>query len=182
MSTYRLERVFSPGSVAVVGASPRETSPGRAILRQLGAAGFPGPVHLINPHYDQIEGVRAVKSIAELPLVPDLIVIAAPSAAVPSIVEAASERGIGGAIIITSGLGHGPGSFAAACEQAARASGLRLMPFTMRRFGERACCGKTPCHSDQWWRDRRPRRRCARRSRRHARGHLTRDHGAGVRS
>ncbi len=127
MSTYRLERIFSPGSVAVVGASPRETSPGRAILRQLGAAGFPGPVDLINPHYDQIEGVRAVKSIAELPRIPDLIVIAAPPAAVPSIVEMAGERGTSGAIIITSGLGHGPGSLSAACGQAARASGLRLI-------------------------------------------------------
>jgi len=127
VSTYRLERIFSPGSIAVVGASPRETSTGRAVLRQLRAAGFAGSVHLVNPHYDEIEGVRAVKSLAELPFSPDLIVIAAPPAAVPSIVRAAGERGIGGAIIITAGLGHGPGSSAAACEQAARASGLRLI-------------------------------------------------------
>jgi acetyltransferase len=31
MSTYRLDKLFSPRSVAVVGASPRETSPGRAV-------------------------------------------------------------------------------------------------------------------------------------------------------
>ena len=37
------------------------------------------------------------------------------------------RKGAAGAIIITSGLGHGPGSIAAACEQAARATGLRLI-------------------------------------------------------
>ena len=65
MSTYRLEKLFSPRSVAVVGASPRETSPGRAVLRNLRAAGFAGSIGLVNPHYDEIEGVRSVRTIRE---------------------------------------------------------------------------------------------------------------------
>jgi len=127
MSTYRLEKLFSPRSVAVVGASPRETSPGRAVLRNLRSADFKGLIALVNPHYDQIEGVRAVKTIEELREAPDLLVIAAPAQSVPGIVAAAGEKGAATAIIITSGLGHGPGSLADACEKAARATGLRLL-------------------------------------------------------
>src|SRR5262245_18865612 len=62
MSTYRLDKLFSPRSVAVVGASPRETSPGRAVLRNLASAGFEGSVSLVNPHYGEIEGIKAVKT------------------------------------------------------------------------------------------------------------------------
>ena len=67
MSTYRLDKAFAPRSVAVVGASPREKSPGHAVLKNLRGGGFAGDIHLVNPHYDAIEGVRAVKSYADLP-------------------------------------------------------------------------------------------------------------------
>src|SRR5215475_1489470 len=127
MSTYRLDKLFSPRSVAVVGASPRETSPGRAVLRNLRAAGFEGSVSLVNPHYGEIEGIKAVKTIQELPQAPDLLVIAAPPQLVPGIVAAAGEKGAATAVIITAGLGHGDGSLADACEKAARATGLRLV-------------------------------------------------------
>jgi acetyltransferase len=127
MSTYRLDKLFSPRSVAVVGASPRDTSPGRAVLRNLRAAGFEGSVSLVNPRYGEIEGIKAVKTIQELRQAPDLIVIATPPQSVPGIVAAAGEKGAATAIIITAGLGHGEGSLADACEKAARATGLRLV-------------------------------------------------------
>ena len=127
MSTYRLDKLFAPRSVALIGASPRPTSPGRAALRNLRGAGFKGPIHLINPHYDEIEGIRSVRSMDALAEAPDLIVIAAPPPAVPGIVAAAGEKGTAAAIIITAGLGHGPGSLAECCDKAARAKGLRLV-------------------------------------------------------
>src|SRR6516164_7626293 len=127
MSSYHLEQLLSPKSVALVGASPRPTSAGRAVLRNLRAAGFAGDIHLVNPHYDEIENVRAVKTFADLPHAPDLVVIAAPPAAVPAIVAAAGARQTAGAVIVTAGLGHGPGSLAEACEKAARATGLRII-------------------------------------------------------
>ena len=127
MSTYRLNKLFSPRSVAIVGGSPRETSPGRAVLRNLRDAGFKGSIGLVNAHYNEIEGIRAVKTIRELPEAPDLLVIAAPLQSVPGIVSAAGEKGAATAIIITAGLGHGTGSLADACEKAARATGLRLV-------------------------------------------------------
>src|SRR5262245_52003697 len=109
MSTYHLDQLFSPRSIAVVGASPRATSPGRAVLRNLKEAGFAGTVRVVNPRYDEIEGIRSVKSIEELAEAPDLAVIAAPPAVVPSIVAAAGEKGTPTAMIITAGLGHGDG-------------------------------------------------------------------------
>jgi acetyltransferase len=127
MSTYHLDRLFAPRSVVVVGASPRATSPGRAVLQNLREAGFKGTIGLVNPHYPEIEGVRSVKTLQELPDAPDMIVIAAPPQAVPGIVTAAGQKGAATAIIITAGLGHGAGSLADACERAARATGLRLV-------------------------------------------------------
>jgi acetyltransferase len=127
MSTYRLDKLFWPRSVALIGASPRPTSPGRAVLRNLRNADFKGAIHLINPHYDEIEGIRAVRSLDELPEVPELVVIAAPPQAVPDIVTAVGEKGISVGIIITSGLGHGVGSLAERCEAAARVNALRLV-------------------------------------------------------
>ena len=127
MSTYRLDTLFAPRSIAVVGASPRKTSAGRAVVENLRRAGFPGTVSLINPHYDEIEGVRAVKSYDDLPEVPDVVAIAVPAPAVPSIISAAARKGTAAAIIVTSGLGHGPGSLADLCEKAARTAGMRLI-------------------------------------------------------
>ena len=127
MSTYRLDKLFAPRSVAIVGASPRATSPGRAVLSNLRAAAFAGSIDLVNPRYAEIEGVKAVKTIQNLPTTPDLVVIAAPPQFVPGIVKAAGEKGAAAAIIITAGLGHGAGSLADGCEKAARATGLRLV-------------------------------------------------------
>jgi acetyltransferase len=127
VSTYRLDKLLSPRSIAVVGASPRKTSPGRAVLRNLRDAGFTGSIGLVNPHYDEIEGIKAVKTIQELRDAPDLLVIATPPQSIPGIINAAGEKGVATAIIITAGLGHGEGSLADACEKAARATGLRLV-------------------------------------------------------
>jgi acetyltransferase len=127
MSTYRLDRLFAPRSVAVVGASPREHSLGRLVLRNVIGGGFDGRVHLVNPDHPEIDGVPAVASVAALPEAPDLLVIAAPAAAVPETVAAAAANGVAAAVIITAGLGHGPGSLTEAALAAARPHGLRLV-------------------------------------------------------
>ncbi|MFY9840997.1 MAG: CoA-binding protein, partial [Xanthobacteraceae bacterium] len=127
MSTYRLDKLFAPRSIAVVGASPRETSPGRAVLKNLRRGGFAGEIYLVNPHYDSIEGVVAVKSCDVLPDVPDIVVIGVPPRDVPSVVSAAAAKGAAAGIILTAGIGHGAGSLADQCEKAARVAGMRLV-------------------------------------------------------
>src|SRR5579859_1026836 len=112
MSTYRLAQLFAPRSIAVVGGSPRDTSPGRAVLKNLRSGGFAGAIHLVNPHYERIEGIAGVKSYDALPDAPDVAVIAVPAPAVASVVRDAAAKGTAAAIILTSGLGHGAGSIA----------------------------------------------------------------------
>ena len=112
MSTYRLEKLFSAQSVAIVGASPRDSSAGHAVLKNLRRGSFAGTVYLVNPRYGEIEGVRATKTYDGLPAVPDVAVIAVPPAVVPSAVAAAAAKGTPIGVILTAGLGHGPGSIA----------------------------------------------------------------------
>src|SRR3954466_5490145 len=99
MSTHRLDCLLSPRSVGVVGASPREQSVGRKILKNLRAGGFDGAIHLVNPKYDEIDGIAAVKDVGALPQT-DLLIIASPPATVPGVVAAAAAKGVGAAIVI----------------------------------------------------------------------------------
>ncbi len=127
MSTYLLKNLLSPRSVALLGASPRQGSVGRAIVGNICKAKFKGEFGLVNPNYSEIDGVAAVGSLEKLPFVPELIVITAPAAAIPDIIDRAGRMGAAGALIITSGLGHGAGSLADRTERAAQAYGMRLI-------------------------------------------------------
>ncbi len=63
MGLYHLEKLFNPGSVAVIGASPLKTSIGHAIMRNLLEGGFQGPIVPINPKYTAIENLRCFETI-----------------------------------------------------------------------------------------------------------------------
>lgn len=127
MSTYRLDKILSPRSIALVGASPREGSLGRIVLNNLRKAGYEGRLDLVNPRHPQIDGIVAAASIAQLEHTPDLIVVTAPARTVPQIIAESAARGVPAAVILTAGLGHGPGSLAESARDAARPHGMRLI-------------------------------------------------------
>src|SRR5260370_27931447 len=127
MSTYRLDRLLSPRSLAVVGASPHESSVGRHVIANILSGGFAGPIHVVNPHHAEIEGLATLKSMEAIAEAPDVVIIAVPPAAVPAAVAEAGRRGVAAAVIITAGLGHGPGSLAEATEDTARTTAPRLI-------------------------------------------------------
>jgi acetyltransferase len=127
MSTYRLKQLLSPRSLALIGASPRRGSVGFAILRNIRAAGFKGEFGWVNSRYAAIDGFASVGRVDQLPFVPELVVITAPAAAIPDLIEQAGERGTIGAVIVSAGLGHGAGSLAEATERAAQRYGMRLI-------------------------------------------------------
>ncbi|WP_024574561.1 MULTISPECIES: bifunctional acetate--CoA ligase family protein/GNAT family N-acetyltransferase [unclassified Afipia] len=127
MSTYRLSSLLSPRSVALIGASPRPGSVGLAVLKNFRAARFRGEFGIVNPNHAEIGGMATVPTVADLPFVPELIIITAPARAVPGIIADAGGRGVAGAVIISAGLGHGIGSLAEAADQAARVHGMRLI-------------------------------------------------------
>ncbi|MGF6428878.1 MULTISPECIES: bifunctional acetate--CoA ligase family protein/GNAT family N-acetyltransferase [Bradyrhizobium] len=127
MSTYGLERLFSPRSIAIVGGSPRPSSLGAAVLRNIKASGFTGRVGVVNRNYADVDGAPTVPDLKSLSFVPDLVVISAPAAAVPEIVAEAASAGVAGAAILSAGLGHGAGSLAETAGQTARRHGMRLI-------------------------------------------------------
>jgi acyl-CoA synthetase (NDP forming)/GNAT superfamily N-acetyltransferase len=101
-----LRHVLTPASVAVIGASRRPGSFGRAILKNIVDDGFSGPVYAVNPNPSaaELDGVPCVPSAAALPEPVDLAVIAAPAGAVVGIAEDCGRRGIKALVVITSGL------------------------------------------------------------------------------
>ncbi|SNT43208.1 acetyltransferase [Tardiphaga sp. OK246] len=127
MSTYKLEKLLAPQALALVGASPRSGSLGAAVLRNIRAAGYAGKFGVVNPVHPDIEGHKTFASLDALPFPPDLVVVTAPAAAVPGIISAAAIKGAAGAVILSSGLGHGASSLAAAALDAAKKGGLRLI-------------------------------------------------------
>jgi len=78
MTIRNLDQLLAPKSVALIGASRKEGSVGLITARNLLRGGFAGPVWLVNPKYRDIEGHPCHPSIAALPGVPQLAVVARP--------------------------------------------------------------------------------------------------------
>jgi acetyltransferase len=127
MSTFGLERVFAPRTLALVGGSTRPSSLGAKVAQNLAKGGFAGEVAVVNPNHNVVDGFNTSPSLSSLPSVPDLIVITAPAPAIPAIIEEAGLLGVAGAVIISSGLGHGEGSFGEAVRQTARVHKVRII-------------------------------------------------------
>jgi acetyltransferase len=127
LSTYRFDALLNPRTVALVGAGEREGSLGRAVLENLRAAGFPGRVLPVNPSHASVAGYPCVAQVSDLAEAPDLVVIAAPPAAVPDIVADAGRIGARAAAILTAHLGTGPDDPGPRARAIARAHGLRLL-------------------------------------------------------
>ncbi len=107
MSTRNLDALFEPSTIALVGASNRPGSVGAVLARNLYEGGFQGPILTVNPHERAIRSTLNYRSVAELPLAPDLAVISTPPQAVPGIISELGERGCRAAVVITAGFGEG---------------------------------------------------------------------------
>ncbi len=126
MTVRNLEAAFTPKSIALVGASPRDGSVARVVLRNIHAAGFTGPIHLINPKYAEIDGKPCYPSASAVPGPIDLAVIATPPQTVPGIVAELGAHGTRAVVVITAGFGTGPGSLRQQTLDAARPHILRV--------------------------------------------------------
>ncbi|MET9213904.1 MULTISPECIES: bifunctional acetate--CoA ligase family protein/GNAT family N-acetyltransferase [unclassified Nocardia] len=122
--------LLAPGSVAVIGASPEATRVGGAVLANLLAGGFSGPVFPVNPHRRSVRGVRAYATVREIPDEVDLAVVAVPPAAIGSVLDDCMAKGVKGLVVLTAGFGEtGPEGLAAEHElvAAARGHGMRVV-------------------------------------------------------
>ncbi len=125
-----LHRIFSPQSVAVIGASTRPESVGRAVFGNVLHYDYTGVVYPVNPKTRSIMGVRAYPSVLEIPDPVDLAVIIVPSGGVAQVLHECGRKGIQGAIVITAGfkeLGGEGISKEAEVLAAARQSGIPLL-------------------------------------------------------
>ena len=93
MTIRNLDRAVRPRSIAVFGASERDGSVGRIVMRNILDGGFDGDIWPVNPKYRQIAGLRCFAGVAELPGVPDLGVIVTPPETVPTIVAELGAMG-----------------------------------------------------------------------------------------
>ena len=97
-----LNSMFAPASIAVIGASEKPGSVGRAITENVQS--FNGRVFLVNSNHPTILGRKAFSKIGDLPEPVDLAVIATPAPTVPGIVEECAAMGTKGAVIISAGF------------------------------------------------------------------------------
>ena len=96
--------LLAPRSVAVVGAGRERTGVGHAVLRNLLAHDFNGPVYPVNPSTDHVGGVRAVAAIGDIDDPVDLAVVVVPAAQVPGVIEDCGAKGVNAVIVISAGL------------------------------------------------------------------------------
>ncbi|MFC9662419.1 GNAT family N-acetyltransferase [Nocardia sp. NPDC127606] len=122
--------LLAPGSVAVIGASPEQTRVGGAVLANLLAGGFSGPVFPVNLHRRSVRGVRAYATVSEIPDEVDLAVVAVPPAAIGAVLDDCMAKGVKGLVVLTAGFGE-TGAAGLAAEHdlvaAARGHGMRVV-------------------------------------------------------
>ncbi|MGD0244965.1 MAG: GNAT family N-acetyltransferase [Streptosporangiaceae bacterium] len=98
-----LRPVFAPESVAVIGASRRPGSVGRAIGDNIRAGGYAGRLYTVNPHAAQLDE-RSLAAVTDLPEGVDLAVVAVPAAGVLEVAGQCGQRGVRSLVVITAGL------------------------------------------------------------------------------
>lgn len=103
MSLTESQNIFlSPRSIAVIGASEKP-GVGKAIFSNI-VNGYKGKIYPITPSNDFISGLKAYKSVLEVPDQIDLAVVATPNKIVPKVMEEVGKKKIKGAIVVSAGF------------------------------------------------------------------------------
>jgi len=126
-----LDRLFSPHSVAVAGASTNIDSPGHDYIRSLKDFGFAGPIYPINPRADQVAGYLAYPSLADIPADVDLVISCVPASAVLDLIGQCPGRNVRFIHLFTGRLSETGDAEATKLERqierAAKAAGVRIL-------------------------------------------------------
>lgn len=100
----RLESLFTPASIAVIGASTRPGTVGHTLTRNLLADGYTGKVYPVNPKAERLFDLPCYATISAIPDPVELAIIIVPAAVVPGVLREAGTKGVSAAIIISSGF------------------------------------------------------------------------------
>jgi acyl-CoA synthetase (NDP forming) len=124
-----LEEVFTPRSVAVVGASGG-ISFGALVVLSLIQAGFPA-VYPINPKYSDLLGITCYPNLLAVPDAVDHVVVNIPAEACLELLDECAAKGVRSVHFFTAGFGESGNEDRAAIEQAmlnkAKSGGFRII-------------------------------------------------------
>jgi acetyl coenzyme A synthetase (ADP forming)-like protein len=101
-----MKLLFEPHSIAVIGASRNASHIGGALFRNLWKTGFSGVLYPIHPEAADIDGVKAYRTIADVPGPVDLAVIAVPAVQVSKVVDECLAKGVRALVVISAGFGE----------------------------------------------------------------------------
>lgn len=99
-----LDPIFSPRTVAVIGASRSRESLGWALVHNLVRAEFQGAIYPVNPKADSIHSLKCYPTVAAIPDAIDLAVVTVPRDSVLGIVDQCLDQGVRGLVVITAGF------------------------------------------------------------------------------
>ena len=99
-----LDALFRPKAVAIIGASTKELSIGNVIIRNLQEYGYRGEIYPINPTAPEVRGIKAYKSLDEIPGEVDLAHIIIPAKLVPQAIEECGKKGVKAVVINSAGF------------------------------------------------------------------------------
>jgi acetate---CoA ligase (ADP-forming) len=122
--------LLAPRSVAVIGASRKAGSIGAAVVHNLVANGYRGPLYPVNPEATEIEGVPAFPTVLAIPGDVEMAVVTVPAAVVSKVARECAEKGVRGLVVISAGFGEaGPEGVALQRElvEICRQGGMRLV-------------------------------------------------------
>ena len=127
---HYLTSLFSPRSIAIIGASERAQSVGAVILGNLLNGGYKGKVFPVNPRHATVLGQPCWPSIEQVGGRVDLAIIATPARSIPEIMEQCGRAGVRNAIIVATGFSE-TGNSGAVLErkvrEIARTGGVRIL-------------------------------------------------------
>ncbi len=104
MKPEHVQALLSPRSVAVIGASTRPDTVGRAVFANILLGDYQGVVYPVNPKAKSIMGVRAYASVLDIPDDVDLAVVVVPARVVPQVLEECGTKGVPAAVVISAGF------------------------------------------------------------------------------
>jgi len=123
-----LDQLFSPRSVAVIGASLNPEKVGHIALASILDGGFQGEVYPINPKEKEILGLQVYPSVGSVPGDVDLVVVAIPAPYVPDVLREAVEKKVGAAVVLSGGFREaGRTDLEEQLGAISRSSGLRIL-------------------------------------------------------
>jgi len=124
----QMNRIMKPDAVAVIGASNEAGKIGNSIMKNLINGGYQGAIYPIHPSADTILGLKAYKSVKDVPGAIDVAVFAIPAKIVAQALIEVGEKKIPGAVLIPSGFAE-TGNVAGQNElvEIGRKYGVRLM-------------------------------------------------------